>query len=125
MVRPKDTPRSWVIKWKGNTPKLEQSNWAPGYTSGHQETPQQAIAMEIAHLMQHIADFREKWLQINLLAEQQNHEKVSVTVTDDPHEQMSMPDGTFDVPDPNAQLLDPQPEPLFEWDDPKLEEYQS
>ena len=119
MARPKDTVRSWVIKWKGNTPKLEQSNWQPGYTSGHQETPQQAIAMEIAHLMQHIADFREKWLQINLLAEQQNHERVStisapplmeVTEYDDPHETMQMPEGA---------------ETLFdEWDDPKLEEYQ-
>lgn len=101
MTRPKDTMRSWVIKWKGNTPKLEQSNWAPGYTTGHQETPQQAIAMEIAHLMQHIADFREKWLQINLLAEQNNAAQTTETIDSTPEEA------------------------LFEWDDPKLQEYQS
>ena len=107
MVRPKDTPRSWVVKWKGNKPVLEQSNWAPGYTTGHQETEQQAIAMEIAHLLQNISDFREKWLNINLLAEQTKHAGVadafgsvvgvSVTETDDPHEAMTMPEGYHDV----------------------------
>lgn len=83
MNRPKDTDRSFIVKWKGNVPTIEASNWAPGYTPGHQETPQGAISMEIVELVQHIENFREKWLAINLLAETYNGANLTVTETDD------------------------------------------
>lgn len=112
---PKAHMKSWTIRWKGNKPILEQSTWAPGYTSGHTETEPEAIAMEVAHLMQSIADFREKWLNLNLLAEQHKHQVVadafgnliSVTETDDPHEEMTMPEGAVTVPDQTGVWIDP------------------
>ena len=107
MVRPNDKSnyKSWVVNWKGNTPVLVQTAWAPGYTPGHQATEQEAIAAEVISLMQHISDFREKWLKINLMAEQKNHQIVAdafgslltVTETDDPHEQMIMPEDATSV----------------------------
>lgn len=98
---PKNHMKSWVIQWKGNTPVLEHTTWAPGYTSGHTETEPEAIAMEVAHLLKNIADFREKWLNLNILAEKHKHEMaadafgqlLTVQETDDPHEEMTMPDG--------------------------------
>lgn len=108
MTRPSDAAkvkRSYVVKWKGNVPTIEHSHWEVGYTPGHQETPQEAIAMEVAQLMKHIADFREKWLHLNVLAEQNKYQMVAdafgsiltVTETDDPHEQMTMPEGAQHV----------------------------
>jgi len=115
MTRPSDQikdVRSYTIQWKGNKPVIKPSHWAPGYTDGHTETEAEAIAMEVAHLMKNIADFREKWLNLNLLAEQLKHNMaadafgnllsddptVSITETDDPHETMTMPEGAQDVP---------------------------
>lgn len=108
MTRPSDqikTKRSFIIKWKGNKPTVEESHWEVGYTPGHQGTPQEALAMEVANLMQHISDFREKWLNLNLLAEQMKYQMaadafgslISVTETDDPHETMTMPEGALDA----------------------------
>lgn len=102
---PKNHMKSWVIHWKGNKPVLEQTTWAPGYTPGHTETEPEAIGMEMVQLMQHIADFREKWLNLNLLAEQHKAgvdesafgSVLSVTETDDPHEHMTMPADAVDV----------------------------
>lgn len=101
MVRPKDTMRSWVIRWHGNKPVLEQSNWVPGYTPGHCETEQEALAAEVVHLMDSIAAFRAKWLAINLLAEQIKYQMVSDAfgslIPGDPYETMTMPEGALDA----------------------------
>lgn len=108
MTRPSDSikeVRSYTITWKGNKPQVQESHWQPGYTDAHQPTPQEALAIEVAHLMQHIADFREKWLNLNVLAEQMKYQMVSdafgslitVTETDDPHEEMTMPEGAQHV----------------------------
>lgn len=106
----KENYKSFVVNWRGNVPVIQPTTWEPGYTEGHQATEQEAVAMEIAHLLQHLADFREKWLQINVLAEQLNvptepdtfGRMVSVTETDDPHEEMTMPDGAVDVVEAEA-----------------------
>lgn len=107
MVRPSDKAnyKSWVVKWEGNKPVLKQSVFTAEYTEGHQETPEMAISVEIVHLLQNIKDFREKWLNINLLAEQQKHNvesdafgQVQIKETDDPHEKMTMPANAVDVP---------------------------
>jgi hypothetical protein len=116
---PKAHMKSWVVQWKGNKPVLEHSTWAPGYTRGHCETEKEAIAAEVVSLMQHIADFREKWLNINILAEGQMSEVpeeanafgefLTVTETDDPHEQMTMPEGaTSIVSDEDQAKVDPK-----------------
>lgn len=127
-----DHIKSYVIKWKGNKPVVEPTVWQPGYTPGHMETVPEAIAMEVSHLLKNIADFREKWLNLNLLAEQEKHliaadafgQLIGVEETDDPHETMTMPADAVSLDDTfiNARALFDEDAPKVIHVEPEIEE---
>lgn len=67
-TRNHDTPtRSYVLGWKGNMPKVEESHWAPGYTEAHKATVDEAVKFGMNRLHKEVADAREKWININTL----------------------------------------------------------
>lgn len=67
-ARPEATTRSFELVWKKNVPVVRPSNWAPGYTPGHYETPDEAVKGGLARLTQDIQDVREKWVALNAMA---------------------------------------------------------
>lgn len=72
-TRPKDTHGSWVVRWTGKdneTPIMESSNWAPGYTPAHCATQGEALAHAMARVTREIAIVRQKWVSLTMILEQ-------------------------------------------------------
>lgn len=66
-TRPKDTVRSFHLVWKGTTPTVQESNWAPDYTPAHKATVEEAVKYGMQELTEKISQDREKWIKLTAL----------------------------------------------------------
>lgn len=96
-TRPLGTTRSYELVWKGTTPTVRESNWAPGYTPAHFETVDEAVKFGMHKLNNELADMREKWVKmmalIAAMAEQDLDQGIA---KEDPHQHEQVDHGGFE-----------------------------